>query len=284
MLSAALVGPACSSFGDDEVGPADGDSGTSQADATSTQDGQAVDGGTEGGDGGPVTSPFCPTNVQGPKLVFVEGVCIDETEVTTAQYAAYWSARKNEVRSDACANVEATDPSTMGACQGRPGNYPVGCVNWCDAEAYCAWAGKRLCKAMGGDDLSWALRGEWGAAEWVHACTAGGKQTFPTGAFWDGDAGCNVIGASANGPVAADIGCEGPNGVKHLAGNVGEWIGTCTTSMEGVTCGVSGETWKFRSANASPGDCTAKDEDPRDGRYDDLGFRCCANVLDVTDP
>lgn len=73
--------------------------------------------------------------------------CIDRTEVTQSAYDAFLSATTNggPARPDGC-----TTKKSNTVALGSDGTMPVRNVDWCDAYAYCAWAGKRLCGRTGG--------------------------------------------------------------------------------------------------------------------------------------
>ncbi len=79
----------------------------------------------------------CP-NERGPKMVLSNGRCVDATEVSESQYAAAVNADLNAVpRYGYCDKSVAAAPSDAGA-------LPVANITWCDANAYCSWAGKHL--------------------------------------------------------------------------------------------------------------------------------------------
>jgi formylglycine-generating enzyme required for sulfatase activity len=86
----------------------------------------------------------------GAKMVRVGSFCIDATEVTRGEFLAFLAApleQRTAARPPECA-WNTTDP-TINATASGLGN-PVGEINFCDALAYCAWAGKRLCGRIGG--------------------------------------------------------------------------------------------------------------------------------------
>src|SRR5262249_39830790 len=109
-------------------------------------------GGTVGApiDAGAVTSD-CPTGLPGPPLIAVPPpsggrFCIDATEVTNAQYAAFLATNpQTSLQPARCTSWNGTYAGAyVGPLTGRD-DYPVVGVTWCDAFAYCKWAGKRLC-------------------------------------------------------------------------------------------------------------------------------------------
>jgi serine/threonine-protein kinase len=123
---------------------------------------------------------------------------IDETPVTAAEFHAFVEATGHEVPE---AWSDYNDPDA------RP-NHPVVFVNWHDAAAYAAWAGKRLPteaqweKAARGDD---GRRYPWGDADPTpeHAWYGDHRTPAPVGSRPEGDS---------------------PYGVKDMAGNVFEWV------------------------------------------------------------
>ena len=65
---------------------------------------------------------------------------------------------------------------------------PIRCVDWCDARAYCAWAGKRLCFGV---NNSGVLLPRGKPPEWDRACSVGSTREYPYGTAYD-HAACNV--------------------------------------------------------------------------------------------
>lgn len=79
--------------------------------------------------------------------------CMDATEVTNADYAAFLAANPPTSGQVAwCAWNTSYLPPFGWPATGKE-NHPVVRVDWCDARAYCKWAGKR------------ALREDWRRSE-----------------------------------------------------------------------------------------------------------------------
>lgn len=117
-------------------------------------------------------------------------VCIDLTETTNDDYAAFIDAMADD---DARAKVSAGLPppcapfvSAAGVNPSvpipadRPCN-PVTSVNWCQAHAYCRSVGKRMCGAIGDGGLmrQAAQALDPGTSEWAFMCTGGSGRNFP---------------------------------------------------------------------------------------------------------
>jgi len=96
-------------------------------------------------------------------------------------------------------------------------NYPISCIDWYQADAYCRWAGKRL-----------PMHYEWGWA--ARSGTAGTR--YPWG---DESPSCDLANVDSDGtgcgfggpwPVGTRPAGASRQGVQDLIGNVWEWTGT----------------------------------------------------------
>jgi hypothetical protein len=113
--------------------------------------------------------------------IMVGRVCVDKYETTGADYARFLDdvAQGKHTPNAGSACSAKTSYTPRG---GWPTSGPVGHVDWCDGQAFCAWAGKRLCK-----DAEWtkgcaqnmvgALSGvrEWMDDCELHRCDVAGK-------------------------------------------------------------------------------------------------------------
>jgi len=256
------------------------------------------------GDGGPKKSPCdaLPRSktsqegdlLHGPLLLLIDNsygcFWMDETEVTVGQYREWldyldhsgnappWQEQSSwcSVKGDA----RAFNPDLSGECQEQAASTPdpfaprkpIRCVDWCEAEAYCAWAGKRLCKVGNPSD------------EWQIACSAGYTQEYPFDPSMPGGS-CNYdqMGCSLGcGPREArqDDDCRPTaNYPFDLGGNVEEWIDFCDVSGDGTTfCGYRGGSYltpetKLKCSYNLGGEYWST-RDPR------VGFRCCDDLTD----
>ena len=265
-----------------------------RASAVGDDDGGLVDGARPPPiDGGGVDSSYIPPprsdagkllgcggNLPPPLLIthrdyFGNVSCIDATEVTNDDYAAFLAANPAPSgQSAACASKGNYVPSSWPA-PGDRGDYPVVNVDWCDARAYCLWAGKDLCRNHSNDPGNPAFAGDPQIDGWSAACTGNRAQAYPYGANFDIQA-CNGkdLGLGQVTPVKIPPGCQGSDrGVYGMSGNVWEWEDACDdeTSANGM-CLIRGGS--FRSDPVALR-CDSSQRTPRTATRDDVGFRCC---------
>ncbi len=215
--------------------------------------------------------------------------CIDTTEVTMAHYAAFLAEKKNDLsgQREICKDNTSFEPpgesdTAIIRCADdyfwpdtRP-DWPMGCVDFCDADAYCKWAGKRLCGRIGGGASMTAEESiDPKVSEWVHACTQGGKTKLPYGdTFADG----RCIDATRMPKSGADIEewgvlgdpqknapeCRGtePPFDKIYSMSVGllEWDDSVVgDTPDNATAGLRGGSYDESSKQPSPPACAESD-------------------------
>jgi formylglycine-generating enzyme len=252
--------------------------------------GMSATGGTGGAGAG---SANCPTGLEGPALVNVpapseSGVssyCVDATEVTNAQYAAFLNASGATSEQDAqCAWNMSYTPSSQWPATGKD-NYPVTYVDWCDAYAYCKWAGKHLCGKIGGGEGNFAFDyDDARKSEWFNACSAGDTSTYSYGNEYDGTKCVGIdydmVGYQPGTDVAravATANCVGGYGGLHdLSGNVWEWENACRGSAMTDPCRMRGGG---SSSTTSSLECDTPYDRERNWASPALGFRCCTGAM-----
>lgn len=243
----------------------------------SSADSSTLDSSTDAGssgDVGPGDLGACGTH-RGGVMARIDGYCIDRYEVTNADYNAFLDAPSAERTN--IAGCEWNTGFGTQVIEPAVAKYPRGNVDWCDAQAYCKWAGKRLCGAIGGGSATYVLYADATKSEWMNACSAGGTQTFAYAGSYD-DTICGT-GTGPLLPVGARPKCHGVSAPRDvifdLTGNVSEWEDSCSVQPPteltpcrgrggGVTDGESLSKCASDSAVAS-----AKSQ------YAGLGFRCC---------
>jgi formylglycine-generating enzyme required for sulfatase activity len=141
-------------------------------------------------------------NEKPPHHVFLDDFYMDVNEMTTEQYARFLDATKRP------------EPSYWKSVNlSHHSDRPVVGITWEDAQAYCAWAGKRLPTE----------------AEWEKAARGTDRRMYPWGekepsfqeanfgkAMWNGYETLSPVGAMPHG--------QSPYGINDLAGNVWEWV------------------------------------------------------------
>jgi formylglycine-generating enzyme required for sulfatase activity len=244
----------------------------------------------------------CPTG-KGPEMALIHSAlgtfCIDTTEVTASQYAEFVAAKNGDTSGQPsyCAWNASYDPVVHEVMQpaqpcptydptGKP-DLPVVCVNWCQAYAYCAWAGKRLCGKIGGGPLDPSEFApspiSTSQSEWFAACTSGSKylyvydsQTYRSGVCVDS----KYTSTPGLQPVGAASGCRPTDApVFDLLGNAAEWIDICSGGGDaGTSCATAGGSFYLPSGFSCAGDrAPHADEGPRYVSHDGVGIRCCAD-------
>ncbi len=227
--------------------------------------------------------------------------CIDKTEVTRTQYDEF-------VRDGAPAEAspppscEDTKPKKPGAeCMADPwvcngskcGEHPQVCISLCDASAYCAWAGKSLCGAVGSGKLVQDTGDITTPTRWELVCGHGldnrGRpaRDYPYSADYDA-ARCNVETGTTT-PVGSQPRCgvvEYPE-VVDMSGSVTEYNGrvtlTQTTPFYTATGGyfvnefgsVRETSELVRCGTVQSGEVYPNGIEPSGSPT--VGFRCCAD-------
>jgi formylglycine-generating enzyme required for sulfatase activity len=191
---------------------------------------------------------------------------IDSTEVTVAEYQVFLAAKGSDTSGQpaVCAwNTSYHDPAVAFS----PGTWPMTNVDWCDALAYCTWAGEHLCGKIGGGSIASADLFTSSKSQWYQACGGG---TFDVNA----NPTCNTSGGNNDlAPVASFTGCEGYYpGLFDMEGNAAEWVDSCDSTDAGAAdvCYLIGGSYLQNTP-----DCADSDNAPRNDTGHPIGFRCC---------
>jgi Sulfatase-modifying factor enzyme 1 len=275
----------------------------------------------EASDGSGATSSavHCPSG-KGPAMVLLPApdgsqYCMDIRETTRAEYDAFVTAKAGDTSGQpaACSWNKSFTPALVSHeadtfpspyyCYDtdwnnmRP-NQAVGCVDFCDALAYCEWAGKRLCGQVGkgaeriNDDVPADQDTfvkdvvESPQSEFMNACTEGGKTTYPYGNTYEPGVCIDPTWMQQHGATALDVTdtadrqCHGSlppfSGVYDLTGSVGEWQNMCTKAGSvGQSCVISGPSWGDKQQMCDGYEGLAAMQSVVVG----TGFRCCADPV-----
>ena len=250
---------------------------------------QCDDGGTVGGDGCSATcqteaAGSCPTGMRLiPAGMFLMGstystdeqpvhgvrlsaFCMDETEVTVAEYAN-------------CAGCSAPDTSRVcnWGVTGRE-NHPVNCVDWDQARAYCQSRGASLPTE----------------AQWEYAARGTDGRTYPWGNTAPASQVCwmRVPTPELSCPVRSYPLGDSPFGLADMGGNIREWTADWYAPYSGSSAsyvmnptGPSSGTYRvhrgggWASIVAAQIRAADRHSDTVSSRVDDIGFRCVRGAL-----
>lgn len=254
--------------------------------------GSAGAAGSPGGAGGMSGSagmggmPMCPQG-RGPLMTNVGPFCIDQTEITQSQYQNFLATPEMIFQPTECTWNMDFAPATNGlGCSsasftpGTTPNQPVVCIDWCDARAFCNWAGKRLCGSLGGGPSDYTRFNDPSESQWHFACGGPSRTQFPYGNQYNLMA-CvtGENGGTAPENVGSNPLCVGGfTGLRDMSGNVQEWEDSC---LDGgppteAACRVRGGF--YASSPANQVECATNNVLMRDDAQPSTGFRCCADL------
>jgi formylglycine-generating enzyme len=285
--------------GDVQTGGYDTGGVTTGGHTGSSGEGGTPSGGSNTGGAEAAGAPSCPVGLAGPAMAEIpkpDGAyfCIDRTEVTNAQYAEFVSAGDTATQPTYCSTNTSFTPQSDADCSTLRydpialAQHPVSCVDWCDAYAFCRWAGKHLCGDMAGGSVAPASFADATRDEWYAACSRGGAQVYPYAGGYQAEACvdlyCPVAFPLETGSTPT---CEG--GYAHvldLSGNVSEWEDSCSASTGGSDLCVhrggsfldaddTSPSVRCDSADANHPETLAPAQRERQSRSRTVGFRCC---------
>ena len=224
-------------------------------------------------------------------VVYLDGYWIDQTEVTNEMFSSFVEATGYETDSEyerrnvkhwnsqtgkyeSSTRADWAHPQGLSSDLSGLEDHPVVHVSWNDAQAYCAWAGRRLPTE----------------AEWEKAARGENGQTYP----WGNDIpSSSLANYGYNEKSTTEVGSfpagASPYGALDMAGNVWEWVadwyGAYPSGPEtnpqgpaiGEYRGLRGGSWNM-SVDLIRSALRNRDvsELPRLPYLDD-GFRCAAS-------
>lgn len=254
------------------------------------------------GGGGGATA--CPQGLPGPKLIALPAkdgsfYCMDQRETTWNEYKAFADAKGQSTSGQPkrCSWNDSympkvrqpgdDSPVELGECTSYDelqanGDGPAFCVDFCDAWAYCAWAGKRLCRETDAVGSEPAIvsdeQAEKNAAstksEWTNACSQGGKTKY---AYGNELVPGKCIDEQGPTKITAldQRDCHGTispfSNVYDLDGSVAEWVDSCID----VNCTYRGNSPYVND----PLDCGLKAATRERAQVRAIGIRCCASAV-----
>lgn len=196
---------------------------------------------------------------------------LDAYEVTVGRFKAFVQAKAEGAPSEAQLQAGLTacwqDIGMMATGEptfGQSNDFPMNCVTWDEAKAFCEWDGGRLPAlvelklAAGEDDPKHLYPWEGRELDSKHATFGPNTKITPVGQ--------TVAGASAFGQF-------------DLLGNVREWVSEderCNASQSEFQRGVFGGG--FRDLAATLEKLGRQDTQPVTVRIDQTGFRCARDL------
>jgi formylglycine-generating enzyme required for sulfatase activity len=227
--------------------------------------------GGKGGSGGLGGGGGDASVLHGPHLVqTTASFSVDATEVTVGDYKQFLKAKGTNTSGQPAVCSWNKSFYEAAAAPLEKDTWPIANVDWCDATAFCAWAGKRLCGAIGSGAVDAADALDPDKSQWLRACGGPFGQPHP-----NSSPDCNNKGGFEDvAAVASFPGCEGFDaGVFDMAGNVAEWVDSCDGNTgKADHCLALGGTELDQTAYCTESDDTST----RDVKSRYYGFRCCS--------
>lgn len=334
---ASLVAGGCSK--DERIQPESTSGGTGGGAAGSGGSGSNAAG--SGGSGGtadadastvPPSELACPSGLPGAQLVRIQTTddvvyCMDQREVTWGEFKAFMAAKAGDASGQAaeCSwntsfepkyhawndDTEIQGDECPAGTEHKSDDQAANCIDFCDALAYCEWAGKRLCGRVGGpnkwgrvdvgvDEQAGPIAPQWEALEDVaqstamefgYGCTQAGKTTYAYGNAYDPGRCLDWEWVQTKGENAFEIadfstrtchGTESPfNQLYDLSGSVEEWQNLCGVTG-GMSCLIIGGSWADTQPALYACAGSAKLGKGVVGRSPNVGFRCCTDGVPMS--